>query len=72
MAQNRRYIADDMVYVAEKWYKESARGLNALFGGDTNTAAMLETLANLPNFGLSAEKREDGQALRMRIDSLLR
>ena len=69
---NRHHIADDMLYVAERWYRETARGLNALFGGDANAAAMLETLANLPNFGLSREKVEDCQALRMRIDSLLR
>ena len=69
---NRRYIADDMLYVAERWYRETARGLNSLFGGDENTAAMLEMLANLPNLGLSREKIEDCQALRMRIDSLLR
>ena len=72
VGQNRHYIADDMLYVAEKWYRETARGLNALFGGDANATAMLDTLSNLPNFGLSAERREDCQALRMRIDALLR
>ena len=69
---NRHFIADDMLYIADKWYRETTRGLSALFGGDENAVAMQQTLANLPGLGLSPERVEDCQALRARIDSLLR
>ena len=69
---NRHYIADDVLYVAGRWFQESSRGASELFGSETNARGVQDTLTNLPQSGLSAERRADCQALRMRIDQFLR
>ena len=69
---NRRYVADDMLYVAQKWFQESNRGTARLFGSESNTVGMLESLQTMMSSGLSADKMDDCRALRMRIDQILR
>lgn len=69
---NRHYIADDVLYLAQRWFQESSRGAGELFGSETNARGVQDTLANLPQSGLSAERRTDCQQLRMRIDQFLR
>jgi nuclear pore complex protein Nup155 len=68
---NRRVIANEMLYVAQKWFQETSRGTGRLFGSDGNAASMLQTLQVMRNM-LSPEKMEECQALRARIDQLLR
>ena len=64
---NKRYIADDMLHIAQKWFQESSRGTARLFGGEDNAAGMLETLQTMMDSGISAERRGDCEELRRRI-----
>ena len=69
---NRRYIADDMLYVAQKWFQESSRGTARLFGSESNSVGMLESLQTMISSGLSAERVDECRSLRMRIDQMLK
>ena len=69
---NKHYIVDDILYVVQKWFHDSSRGITQLFGGEDNASAILDNLQHLMTSGLSAGKREECEVLRMRIASLLR
>ena len=70
--RNRNYIAADMLHLIQRWFHASSRGGGKIFGGDSNAAAISETLQMLQQTGLDREKMEECQALRMRIDQVLR
>ena len=71
--RNRRFIANDIVYVVSLWYTESSRGAEIVFGGESNAEAISELLHVLIRSGLLDERRiEQCQALRMRIEHTLR
>ena len=71
--RNKRHVADDMLYVAQRWFQESSRGgERKLFGGEADVADMQETLKELMQNGLEAGKQEECRDLIRRIDHLLR
>lgn len=70
--RNRRYIAADMLHLIQRWFHDTSRGGGKVFEGESNAAAISETLQLLQQTGLDREKMEECQALRMRIDHVLR
>jgi nuclear pore complex protein Nup155 len=69
---NRKAIANDMLHVAQRWFHDTSRGKGTLFGSESNAAAMLTTLQTMMQNGLTQDKIEECQALRLRIDYLMR
>ena len=73
MGNNRGYIAGDMLFVATKWFADTCRGAGKIFGSDEQATAVLESLQTVMTAGgLSREKVEDCQALRLRITQMVR
>ena len=70
--RNRRYIANDLLYVAQRWFQDSSRGSDHLFGGEPNPSEVLEMLMVLERTALDQEKAQESQVLRMRIEQMLR
>ncbi len=70
--RNRRYIGNDMLYLIQRWFHDSGRGGGRIFGGDTNALAISQTLLMLQQNGIDEDKAEECQALRMRIEQMLR
>ena len=70
--RNRRFIANDMVYIIGQWYRESSRGAGAAFGGESNAEAISQMLQVLLQDGLNEQRAEQCQALRLRIEHTLR
>ncbi|MCJ1478533.1 hypothetical protein MMC13_007213 [Lambiella insularis] len=68
---NRKIIAGDMLYVAKRWYEETARG-GRIMGGAANAAGVLAALGTLMGNGLVGEQVEECRALRSRIEQVLR
>ena len=69
--KNRRYIARDILYVAQRWFQHSSRGPGKVMGGESNAATVSTTL-QMVQPTLDARKTEECQLLRMRIEHLLR
>ena len=71
--RNRRYIANDIIYVVELWLQNSSRGAGKILGGEGNAAAITQTLMMLQQSGLlDGESLDDCRALRARIELMLR
>ena len=69
--RNRRYIADEIVYIVKLWFQESNRGAGKILGGQGSAAAASQLLQALQPT-LDARRGEECQALRMRIEHVLR
>lgn len=69
--RNRRYIANELVHVVGLWFQDSSRGAGKILGGESNAAAVSQVLQNV-QLVLSAQRAEECQVLRMRIEQLLR
>jgi nuclear pore complex protein Nup155 len=69
---NRRFVADDMLYVAARWFQESGRGITPVMGGEENAAAVAESLLVAMQRGMSHERIEECGALRAKILELAR
>ena len=69
--RNRRFIANDLIYVIGQWYRETSRGAEAVFGGESNAEGVLELLRVVGQSGLDEERAGTCQALRVRIESTL-
>lgn len=70
--RNRRFIANDMLYVIELWFHDSLRGGGQVFGDEVNAAAISQTLGVLVQGGLEEKKVQECLGLRGRIEGLLR
>lgn len=70
--RNRRYIANDIIYVVGLWFQDSSRGTGKVLGGENNAAAISQTLLMLLQSGLNETGAEQCQTLRMRIEHVLR
>ncbi|KAL9136360.1 MAG: hypothetical protein Q9175_002436 [Cornicularia normoerica] len=71
--RNRRYIANDIIYVAGLWFQDSSRGVGKILGGEGNAAVITQTLMMLQQSGLLDENTLDEcRALRARIELTLR
>lgn len=69
---NRRIIAGDMLYVAQKWYEQTARS-SPVLGGMANAEAVVAALGTLMgNRLLVGEDVEACRELRARIEMLMR
>ena len=70
--RNVMVIANDMLYVAQRWFHESHRGMGPIFGSDTNAMAVSDGLLTIQENALEGNKLDECIALRMRIAQLLR
>lgn len=69
---NRKIIARDMLYVAQRWYEQTVRSTNVL-GGTVNAEAVVASLGTLMTNGLlGGEEVEVCRELRARIEMLMR
>lgn len=69
---NRKIIARDMLYVAQRWYDQTARSSQVL-GGPANAETVVAALGTLMGNGLLVgEEVEICRQLRARIESLMR
>ncbi|MCJ1390312.1 hypothetical protein MMC18_003170 [Xylographa bjoerkii] len=68
---NRRRIAGDMLYVARRWYGETAR-IGRVLGSEANAAGVLAALGTLMTNELVGQQVEDCRELRSRIEQSLR
>ncbi len=69
--KNRRYIANDIVYVVKLWLQDRRRGTGEVLGGAANAATISATLQTLQPT-LDARRAEENQMLRMKIEAVLR
>ena len=71
--RNRRYIANDIIYVVGLWFQDSSRGAGKVLGGEDNAAAITQTLMMLQQSGmLDEEMLDECRSLRARIELMLR
>ncbi|KAL8869081.1 MAG: hypothetical protein Q9174_004538 [Haloplaca sp. 1 TL-2023] len=70
--RNRRYIGNDMVYIAKLWFQDSIRGSGTLYGSEDNAYAVSQMLHLVMQSGLDEGRLEECQNLRMRIENMLR
>ena len=69
--KNRRYIANEILYVVGLWSRDFARGAGEILGGESSAATISATLLALQPM-LGAQKSEECQMLRLRIEHMLR
>ncbi len=65
---NRKYIANDIIYICKRWYNDSVRGGAQPFGRPENMLAVSQLLLVLLQNGIDEEKVEECRALRSRIE----
>lgn len=70
--RNRRHIANDMLYLIQRWFHDSGRRGGRVFGGDSNALTISQTLLMLQQNGIDEDKAEECQSLRIRIEQMLR
>ncbi|MCJ1419694.1 hypothetical protein MMC32_006050 [Xylographa parallela] len=68
---NRRIISGDMLYVAQRWYADTAR-TGRVLGSEANAEGVLAALATLMTNGLIGQQLEDCRELRGKIEQRLR
>ena len=69
--RNRGFIADDVLYVAQRWFEDTSRH-GVIFGGEENARGVLEVLGTLSTRGLGREKAVVCEELRATAERLLR
>lgn len=70
--RNRRFIANDIIYVVRRWFQDSSRDAGKSLGGESNALAISQTLSMLQQAGLDRQREEECQSLRLRIEHMLR
>lgn len=71
--RNRRFIANDIVYMSRRWYEESVRGGGLAFGGEENAVAVAEALRVVMGAGvLDQEMMEEARVMSARVEQVLR
>ena len=71
--RNRRYIADDILYVCQKWFEEDARGGgDSILGGEENALAVSHLLGVVGESAAGETKKGEWRELRARIEAFLR
>lgn len=68
---NRRYISNDLIYVAQLWYQQTSRGNWQILGNEENAAEVSQMLQLLVS-ELEPSRAEECQILRARIEHSLR
>lgn len=69
--RNRRYIANHLVYIVRLWFQDSSRGTGQIMGGENNATAISQVLQTVQPT-LDAQRGEECQMLRLRIEHVLR
>ena len=69
--RNRRQIAIHILYIVKLWLQDSSRGTGKILAGESNAVAVSQVL-QMVQPTLDAQKGEECQLLRLRIDQLLR
>ncbi len=69
--RNRRYIANDLLYLIQRWYQDTERAGGRILGGESNAQAISDILEQLEERGLEQGKVEECRALRTRIQQML-
>ena len=70
--RNKRYVADNTLYITQRWFQESSRGgERKLFGGEANVSGIQETLGMLMQNGLEPGKQAECGELIRRISYML-
>jgi nuclear pore complex protein Nup155 len=59
VGSNRKYIANELVYVVGKWFHESTRAGTVIFGSESSAARVLETLQAMLQQGRAAGLDEE-------------
>lgn len=73
VGQNRRHVADDLLYVVRLWVQQSTRDNDMILGSQENVAAVSQALQVLVQHGgLDRNKKEECQVLRTRIEYSMR
>lgn len=70
--RSRKYLANDALYVIERWYQDCIRHNKDLFGGSEYAAGISDFLQMLTTNGLEGNKVHDAQELRVKIERNLR
>lgn len=70
--RNRKYIANDALYVIGRWYQDCVRHNKEIFGGTEYAAWLSGFLQLLTTNGLEGDKVYEAQELRVKIDRNLR
>ncbi|KAL8938397.1 MAG: hypothetical protein Q9211_003227 [Gyalolechia sp. 1 TL-2023] len=70
--RNRRWIGNDIVYIATLWFQDSIRGSGLPFGGEDTAFTVSQMLQMVMQSGLDERRLEQCQTLRMRIENMLR
>ena len=71
---NRKFIANDIVYLIRRWYEHGVRsGMGRLFGGESNATSITQLLGVLIQTQyLDNAEKEEARILMQRIDMVLR
>ncbi|KAI9824104.1 MAG: hypothetical protein M1832_002174 [Thelocarpon impressellum] len=71
--RNRRHIADEILYVSQRWFAEDVRsGGGSVLGGDANAAGVAHLLGVVGESPAGEAKRGEFRELRGRIEAFLR
>lgn len=70
--RNRRFIANDALYVIDKWYQDCIRHNKEIFGGSEYATWISNFLNMLTQNGLEGNKVFEAQELRVKIERNLR
>lgn len=68
---NRRIIGNELVYVTQQWFHETARAGSVLFESEELALQVDETLKVLMQFGLDEQRTQTCRILRERIAQVL-
>lgn len=70
---NRKYIAKDLLYVVEQWFRDTVRLGGAVFGSDVVAERICETLLLLlQTSAIPPDMLQHAQDLRRKIEEILR
>ncbi|KAH8691484.1 putative non-repetitive nucleoporin [Talaromyces proteolyticus] len=69
---NKRYIANDLLYIIQRWYSETVRLGGTVFGNDVMAARISEMLILVQQSGIPAEYVQLAQELRVQIENSIR
>jgi nuclear pore complex protein Nup155 len=69
---NKKFIANDLLYIVQRWYAYTVRLGGAVFGNDVMAARISEMLLLVQQSGIPAEYVQMSQELRVQIENSIR
>lgn len=71
--RNRRFIANDIIYLSRRWYENSVKGGGLAFGSEENAVAVAEALRVVIGAGvLDQDMSEEARGLSAKVEQVLR